>query len=241
MMKTLRKAAALLIRIIYPCRCIGCGELLDINKDQWLCPDCSKDFKEPDGYRCESCGRHIDCKGKCSDCRFDRIYFDKGYCVLDYKGAVRNAILRFKYKNKFRYARYFGKILSDYADSHILFRYDYVTAVPLHKARFKKRGYNQSELMARMLAKDINSEYKDLLVRQRPTLPQNSLSKKQRQDNIKNAFIPAKNADIKGKGILVVDDIFTTGATMNECCRVLKKHGAYQVDFIALSSRSNEE
>lgn len=241
MVQTITKTAKLLMRIIYPCRCIGCGELLDIDKDEWLCTECAADFSVPEGYRCESCGRLIEHKGKCHDCKDNKIYFDKGYCVLDYRDKVRNAILSFKYHNKRRYAKYFGSVLSDYADKNIVFKYDYVTAVPLHKKRFKERGYNQSELIARILAENIGSVYKELLIRQRATLPQNILNKKQRQHNIKNAFISAENTDIEGKGILVVDDIFTTGTTINECCRVLKQNGAYQVDFIALSSRSNEE
>lgn len=241
MMKIPKKAATLLVRIIYPCRCIGCTKLLDIDEDPWLCTECARDFGETEGYRCESCGRLMDRKGKCSDCSGGNIYFDKGYCVLDYKGAVRDAILRYKYKNKFRYAKYFGSVMSQYAIRNFLLGYDYVTAVPLHKTRFKERGYDQAMLIARILAKSIGSKYKRLLIRQRATVPQNSLNKKQRQKNIKNAFKTMDNVNIKGKRILVVDDIFTTGATMNECCRMLRKSGAYKIDFIALSSRSLEE
>ena len=237
----IRKAAKLLLRIIYPSKCMGCGRLLDIDKNQWLCGSCEEYFAEPKGSRCESCGRITEHKGKCTDCLKDSVYFDKGYCVLEYGNAVRNAILKFKYRNKFRYAKYFGGILSEYAAENIVFDYDYVTAVPLHKSRLRERGYNQSELMARYLAKSMGTEYRELLVRQRPTAPQNKLNRKQRQENIKNAFIPVENADIEGKGILVGDDIFTTGATMNECCKVLKKNKAHQVDFIALSSRNNDK
>lgn len=241
MIQRMKRAAKLLLRIIYPSKCMGCGCLLDIDKNEWLCPECEKDFREPEGHRCERCGRITDRMENCTDCVNGSIYFDKGYCVLEYSDAVRNAILKFKYKSKFRYAKYFGKILSDYARQNIIFKYDYVTAVPLHKSRFRERGYNQSELIARYLAKSMGTKYRELLVRQRPTAPQNKLNRKQRHENIKNAFIPVENADIEGKGILIVDDIFTTGATMNECCKVLKKNKAYQVDFIALSSRNNEK
>lgn len=239
-MKTMKKAADLLMRIIYPARCIGCGKLLAIDGDKWLCTDCTEDFTEHKGLRCLVCGRPTDHKGKCSDCRSGSIYFDKGYCILEYKDAVRNAILKFKYKYKSGYAKYFGSLLSDYAKRNIELKYDYVTAVPLHKKRLRERGYNQSELIAKILAKNMGVAYKELLVRQKPTLPQNRLNKKQRQDNIKNAFIPAKGADIEGRSILMVDDIFTTGTTMNECAKILKRQGAYRVDFIALSCRSEE-
>ncbi len=236
----MKRAAELLLRIIYPCKCIGCGKLLDIDKDKWLCGECAEDFKETTGQKCQSCGRPIDHSGKCADCRDGKIYFDKGFCALEYKGAVRNAILKFKYKGKFRYSEYFGKILSDYAAGNIAEKYHYITAVPLHRSRLRERGYDQSELIAKILADSMGVEYRTLLVRQRHTVPQNKLNKKQRQENIKNAFIPAENADIEGRSILLADDIFTTGATINECSKILKKQGAQRVDFIALSSRSEE-
>ena len=124
------------------------------------------------------------------------------------------------------YYTYLGSKMTEYYFEYIMESYDYITAVPIHKKKLKVRGYNQAELLAEYISEQINIPYCTILKRTVNTKPQNALSKKERVTNIKNAFSLIDNIDIKNKSILIVDDIFTTGTTINECCKVLKKAGA---------------
>lgn len=224
------------ISIIYPNRCVGCNEILDFG-DKWLCGNCRKDFVSEGHKRCKICGRIIYHNGNCRKCNSSKRYFDKGHSVFEYKGAVRNGVMNYKYKGLHSYGRYFGKIMANYALDYVNtdMDFDYVTAVPLHYKRFSDRGYNQSEIMAKYVAKAIGVEYKKLLKRKINTRPLNSLSGVDRGKEIKSAFTLRKRKNVKDKNILIIDDIYTTGATVNECCKELKKNGAAVTDFFTLS------
>lgn len=239
-MKKIQRLINKVIRILYPRKCMGCSTFISIDKDAYLCDICYKDFQREFDNACQICGRNIQHKGRCLSCNTAKLHFDKGYSVLVYKNSVREAILKFKYKGKFNYAQYLGKILCSYCTTNSIDGYDYITAVPLHKDRYKQRGYNQAKLLGKILAKHTNTPYKDLLIRYKNTLPQNALNKSQREKNIKNSFGLINNINLHSKNILIVDDIFTTGSTINECAKILKKNGANSVDFICLSCQSND-
>lgn len=226
-----------LLTFIYPKTCMSCNTLLNYNTKIELCDNCAKDFNPYRGNRCITCDRPIDNTGECSICKSEKIYFEKGYCVYPYAGAVRNTILNFKFKNMALYYTYLGSKMTEYYFEYIMESYDYITAVPIHKKKLKLRGYNQAELLAEYISEQINIPYCTILKRTVNTKPQNALSKKERVTNIKNAFSLIDNIDIKNKSILIVDDIFTTGTTINECCKVLKKAGAFKVDFLSLSAK----
>ena len=212
-----------LLTFIYPKTCMSCNTLLNYNTKIELCDNCAKDFNPYRGNRCITCDRPIDNTGECSICKSEKIYFEKGYCVYPYAGAVRNTILNFKFKNMALYYTYLGSKMTEYYFEYIMESYDYITAVPIHKKKLKVRGYNQAELLAEYISEQINIPYCTVLKRTVNTKPQNALNKKERVTNIKNAFSLIDNIDIKNKSILIVDDIFTTGTTINECCKVLKK------------------
>lgn len=226
-----------LLTFIYPKACMSCNTLLNYNTKIELCDNCAKDFNPYRGNRCITCDRPIDNTGECSICKSEKIYFEKGYCVYPYAGAVRNTILNFKFKNMALYYTYLGSKMTEYYFEYIMESYDYITAVPIHKKKLKIRGYNQAELLAEYISEQINIPYCTVLKRTVNTKPQNALNKKERVVNIKNAFSLIDNINIKNKSILIVDDIFTTGTTINECCKVLKKAGAFKVDFLSLSAK----
>ena len=226
-----------LLTFIYPKTCMSCNTLLNYNTKIELCDNCAKDFNPYRGNRCITCDRPIDNTGECSICKSEKIYFEKGYCVYPYAGAVRNTILNFKFKNMALYYTYLGSKMTEYYFEYIMESYDYITAVPIHKKKLKVRGYNQAELLAEYISEQINIPYCTVLKRTVTTKPQNALNKKERVVNIKNAFSLIDNINIKNKSILIVDDIFTTGTTINECCKVLKKAGAFKVDFLSLSAK----
>lgn len=231
------KVLNFLLTFIYPKTCMSCDTLLNYNTKIELCDECAKDFEPYTGNRCITCDRPMDNTGECSICKSEKIYFERGYCVYPYSGAVRNAILNFKFKNMALYYTYFGSKMTEYYFDYIMESYDYVTAVPIHKKKLKIRGYNQAELLAEYISEQINIPYYPILKRTVNTKPQNALNKKEREANIKNAFSLVDNVDIKNKSILIIDDILTTGTTINECCKILKKAGVFKVDFFSLSAR----
>ena len=224
-----------ILSLIYPKRCIGCNEILKVNDKENFCSKCLPQFQIKEVRRCNICGRIIYHSGNCRGCNSNNFYFTKGYSVFEYKDAVRDSVRIFKYRGLFCNGKVIGKIMAEYAINNIELDYDYVTAVPLHPKRYRSRGYNQSEILAKIVAKAINVQYCRLLERHINTEPQNSLSKKERTKNIKGAFRLKKNVNIENKKILIIDDIFTTGSTINECSKVLKKNKALFVDFFAFS------
>lgn len=240
-MKMPKKIFNRIISIIYPNRCISCNEILSFKK-KWLCSKCQCDFEAKEHKRCKICGRIIYHNGNCRACNSSKRYFDKGHSVFEYKDSVRNGIMNFKYKGLYSYGEFFGKAMADYALDYVIadMDFDYVTAVPLHYNRLKGRGYNQSEILAKAVAKAIGSEYKKLLERHIDTKALNSLGKNDRLREIKGAFVLKKGVSVEGKNILVIDDIYTTGTTINECCKVLKKNKAAVTDFFTLSCRSED-
>ena len=142
----------------------------------------------------------------------------------------------------YSYAEYFGYTMARYADVSDIPFVDFVVPVPIAEDRFLDRGYNQSLLLAEVFAREREEVCEELLVRVRNTKPQNNLTSKERAKNIKDAFaLVDETIDLKGKRIMLIDDIFTTGSTMNECARVLKKHGASEVYSFCLSIREIEK
>lgn len=224
-----------ILSLIYPKRCIGCNEILNVTSKENFCNNCLPQFKIKEVRRCKICGRIIYHNGNCRACNSNNFYFAKGYSVFEYKGAVRDSIRIFKYRGLFSNGKVIGKIMADYAIDNIKLEYDYVTAVPLHPKRYRSRGYNQSEILAKIVAKAMNIKYCRLLERHINTNPQNSLNKKERLENIKGAFRLKNGVNVENKKILIIDDIFTTGSTINECCKVLKKNNALFVDFFTFS------
>lgn len=228
------KIISKLISCLYPIRCLGCNKMLNINSFyRWYCNECRSKFETADKKydMCERCGRIIEHKGKCVMCNQHKPYYDKGYAVFEYSGAVRECIIKFKFKNKKYYSRYFAEVMAEYIKNTTKseYNYDYITCVPMHKRKKRLRGYNQTELIARNLSKILNVSYVNSLKKIRNTIQQSTLSSKEREHNIKNAFVCC--ADVKGRHILLIDDVLTTGHTINECSKILKKAGAETVDF----------
>ncbi len=153
-----------------------------------------------------------------------------------YDTTVRDAIVRFKFKNKKYYADSFARSVAQvveevYKDTRI----DVVTAVPLSAQRRRERGYNQSEIVARKAGKILDLPYGDLLLKNRQNRIQHELNYEERLINVQGVYIPSRPAQILGKTILLVDDIMTTGSTLSECCKVLKRSGAKQVLCVVIA------
>lgn len=230
----------IILRCIFPRRCVFCDEIINIEDDIYVCADCLADDKVKTswvgGELCEKCGKPIEFSGLCKSCQRSKHRFDRAYAVYPYEDDIRLAVHRFKYSNRSSYARFFGREMAKFADKYNVPLVDYVVPVPLHKKRLKKRGYNQSALLADVYCEQRGQTRADLLERVVGTKPQNSLDKSERTKNMKNVFSLAEgDYELKGKSVLLIDDIFTTGTTVDECTKVLKKAGIKNVYVLCLS------
>lgn len=201
----------------------------------------------PSNLVCAICSQeaHVDEHGLCEDCasRLEyvkqtdkREYIDEIYCAIYYTEHIARAIHNFKYND----ARYLCRALSSLITLPDDWETDCLVPIPLHRARRRKRGYNQSTLIAEELCKRYDLTIDESLVeRISNTKSQRTLGQVQRAENIIGAF--SVTSDVKGKRILLIDDVFTTGATMNECARVLKSAGASKVYAAAVCMAKKPE
>lgn len=216
---------------IFPQRCVFCDAICR----EPICPACRETVSFISPPFCTICGVPFKSEAinshACGDCMREKRYFSWARGVLVYNDASAKAIQRFKYKRDTTYSRALGSIISGCSGVE---GFDVVMPVPLHIKRLRERGFNQSLL----LAKEVGKRHRIMvdpfaLKRIRWTVPQVNLSGKERELNVKGAFEVQK--DVKGKRILLVDDVYTTGATVRECSKVLKKNGAKDVCILTLA------
>lgn len=167
-----------------------------------------------------------------------RLYGETCVAPFCYDGVFRKAIISFKFYNHPQYAKQLSLAMRDAAEKELPdIRYDLVTCVPLSKQRKKERGYNQSRLLAKAFAKEIQAPFLPTLCKTRENLPQHSLPKNKRRGNVRGVYaLCCPPGKIAGKTILLVDDIVTTGSTLHECSRILKESGAARVVCAAAAS-----
>jgi ComF family protein len=241
---------------VFPPRCAGC----DGWDERLFCDDCRLQLRVLQGPLCTVCGKPFDPLAfatLCAECRPSRNNKPPEFPALRscfaFDGPSREAIHRYKYQGQSSLVHLLAQELADFwardcngtlQTSHC----DLMTPVPLHWWRAYRRGYNQSELLANQLSLKMDVPSKVLLRRVKPTRPQVELDRGQRAENVKNAFqIEATHAElIKAKTILLIDDVCTTGATLRECAKALKKGGAAAVYALTVarqipSSHTGEE
>lgn len=216
-----------IIRLIYPPKCIFCGKLLDIKAELEICSSCYKKINfSPDIW--------LDRRVKFQE----DVHYDHIICACEYSGIIKKSLVEYKFFGKSGYYRALAKILSKKIKLMLNSKkFDIIICVPLHKEREKQRGYNQALLISKVISHDIGIPIKsDILLREMDTRSQSLLNREERHKNIKGAF-KIENADIvSGKSVLLVDDIFTTGSTVDECSRVLKGAGAREVIVAVVAS-----
>ena len=225
----------------FPPKCLLCGESLEENPDDRPCPLCLAEIKFFSHPRCPRCGVGFgETPGEdhlCSDCLTEERYFSKARALGPYEGLIVEAISPFKYLGSSRLAKVLGTLLAGYQDPDFPFsEFSLILPVPLHPRRLRQRGFNQSLLLARRISRQHSVPLDfTALQRIRHTQPQTQLSGSERQKNIRGAFEVRRPQVIVDKHILLIDDVFTTGATVQECSRVLLKAGAKQVDALTLA------
>ncbi len=206
-------------KLVYPPRCAFCGEVLEPSR-------------APDGL-CRRCLVELPYTGSRFSSRGE--FFSACVSPLYYSGAVSAAVKRFKFGGKVSYARVMGRMIAESASEHGLGGADVITWVPVSLRRLRKRGYSQAKLLAKEAAGRMGLPCARLLRKRRDTPPQSALaSYSMRKANVSGAFAAVNEAKIKGRRVLLIDDVFTSGATASECARILLMAGAQSVSCATL-------
>jgi len=228
----------LILDFLFPKKCVGCGKF-----ETYFCQDCVSNILQTD-LVCPKCERlaiggatHPICKR--------RYGLDGLWSLGIYQNPLKSAIQTLKYKKVQDLAAVLVDILVEYWARFQPFVFDQikknrgegwvVIPVPLHFWRENNRGFNQSSLIGQMLSKSLSLAYRDALKRTRYTKPQVKLKGKERYQNIRGVFAIANSEQLKANSVLLIDDVWTTGSTLRECCYILKRAGAKKVWAITLA------
>ena len=226
---------------IYPPTCISCKNLLDLNnKPQrylWLCSICEGLFEPIDENTCNICGKPTQ-YNICESCRSKKFYFDKNTAIYIYGDLIRDLLLSMKFRNKKHIAIGLGRLMAKQINE--IPQDAVLVPLPMHKKKQSERGFNQANIMADCIGEVYNIPIEKILIRIRDTPPQHGLHPAMRIENVNNAFDIKEGFCANDKHIIIIDDIFTSGSSINECARVLKQHGAKRVDSITLCVVQNK-
>ena len=227
--------------LLFPSCCGICSSFLESFEEKVICNKCWEKVVPYRGQICIKCGKVIKSSFNqphyCQDCLTNPPIFSLHRSFGKYEGVLKDIILLFKFKRK----RILGKKLSYLIykilkTNPIFLKSDVIIPVPLHPRREKQRGFNQCEVMAIELEKLTNIRFlKDVLIKIKDTPPQSSLDLKKRKNNVKGAFHVKNSFYIYRKNILLIDDIYTSGSTVLECSKILKKAGAKEIFVFTLA------
>lgn len=224
--------------LLFPPACLGCGCAVASSQPPLFCPACREQLTLLAPPFCSCCGRPLpDAAGRghtCGRCLAKAPAFARARALLLYDGPVIEAIHRLKYQGE-------AAGLATFAHFHqiappALAAPELIIPVPLHPKRLRERGFNQAQKLAQAFFPAATTKLQsDLLLRLRHTAPQTGMSGTERRRNLKNGFAVASAAPLRGKTILLIDDVYTTGSTVNECAKVLRRAGAARVEVLTLA------
>lgn len=240
------------LNLVFPIRraCRLCEAALPEGE---LCPQCRELL---DAYRrepvCNRCGRYLLARGVaasagrvleqlpvgfCPHCRARPPCFNLARSVAPYEGVIRSAVHSFKYRNRRYLTRILAGLMLEVVSAEPAYgKHQLVLPVPISRQRLRHRGFNQAGELAREVARGLQMEYCDTaLVKVRETPPQTGLTRRERRTNLSGAFKLGRPDLIRGQGILIVDDVFTTGATAGVICPVLRQAGASQITILTFA------
>lgn len=230
-----------ILEILYPARCPICHGILK-GRDG-ICPECRKKLPYIREPKCKKCGKQMESAEEeyCRDCKRFSHAFDRGAAVYTYNDVMARSIAMFKYHNRREYAKVYAKemyrccsrFLKSCAPEVIL-------PVPIHRQKKRQRGFNQAELVAKELGKLLNVPVDaDYLIRKAKTIPQKELTRQQRKRNLKEAFEVSKDGKYY-KRVLLIDDIYTTGATMDAVSEILRENQTKIIFFLTICVGRND-
>lgn len=217
------------IDLIFPNRCPCCGKF--IKYDELICKDCMDELPIMDKYICEKCG-----KPECI-C-YKKLSYDRCYVTSFYEGKMRDGIINLKYKNAINLAEFFCPlIVKKIKQANLVSKIDIITGVPMTSSSLAVRQYNQANEIASIISQLINKPCsKKVLKKNFNNVSQHTLSSKDRHNATIGLYSLTNKVSVRGKTILLCDDVITTGSTLNECAKVLKQGGAEYVICVALAT-----
>ena len=207
-----------LLNLIYPPICGFCGKIYNDH----LCKKCEIKIKN---YEIISIREN------------SNAYFDEILYIFKYEDVIRDTLIKYKFQNKAYLYKTFSKIILKNKKMYSFLKsYDIIIPVPISKKRNKQRGYNQSCLIAKEISRSSNLKFENkCLIKQKDTIEQSRLDKKQRKINVQGAYKIINKEKLFNKNILLLDDIYTTGNTVKECARILKQAGAKKVGVLTIA------
>lgn len=228
-----------LLNLLFPPQCLNCDARVPTHGT--LCQPCWQQIQFISDPMCDCCGLPFDydigSNALCANCMQTRPLYTHARAAFRYDEYSRRLVTRLKYSDQTQLANIYGAWLAK-AGADLIAGSDIIIPVPLHYFRFVQRRFNQSALLAQAVSKKTKvKNISNGLKRIRHTTPQTGLTKTQRKDNVKGAFVvnPRYAASIKGKNILLIDDVLTTGSTIEQCTKTLLKAGAMQVNVLTLA------
>lgn len=240
----LKSAADALTSLFFPSPCRVCNELLDTASRVPVCRNCLQSFEPIGPKRCGCCGLAAEAFGYaegenllCPACRNHTYGFGAARSLWFYRGPLVRTILLLKFERIEPLGAWFSAALADEVRRQTwLGKVDVVVPVPLHRQRQRERGYNQADLIAKPLAKRLNLPYKAvLLMRSKPRPDKHILSLEERWNSVRGVFATGSGSQVDKQSVLLVDDVMTTGATLDACARALRKAGAHAVYGVTLA------
>lgn len=242
----LRRVTDGAVGLLYPPVCPVCDSTLPSGRRGRLCDRCEGKLKPIAQPACLKCGKQLESRIQeyCGQCSKINFHFKRGFTLFNYDGEARDLILKLKYNGRKDVAEYFANCVVDiYGNSLKATGADAIIPVPIHKKRLKKRGYNQAQSVAEIIAEKLNIIcIEDLLVRTRQTEAQKGLTGMERLVNLYDAFsvdslvLHKHKTRMTLEKVILVDDIFTTGSTIECCSLVLQKYGIKEVYFISVAA-----
>jgi ComF family protein len=242
--------AAALFATLFPSDCRLCAEPLTNVSRLPVCLECLSAMRPLDGELCSICGERLAAalatapdQTLCGLCRRAEPPYAKATAYGSYEGGLRELIHLLKYEHVRPAAKVLGRMLAEAIEDLRTFFGDneiFVVPVPLYVSKHRQRGFNQAELIALAALRLLDGPFRlrrDILKRRRETQSQIGLSRHQRRENLRGAFVVTKTEDITGRQVLLIDDVMTTGTTVSECARVLRRAGASKV-YVATVART---
>ena len=231
-----------LLDLIFPPTCIICGKL---NKN-YICENCEKRLDKYKSFNIIDNQKLIKDKLNIKSENFrqkyylygnDKYYWEKLLYCFEYKGIIRTYMIKYKFNGEAYLSNFFARqILKNKKASNILKLYDIIISVPMENNKKLKRGYNQTELITKIIAKELGIlENNNVLFKLKKIKTQSTLNKENRKKNIKDAYFVNNNIDLKNKKVILLDDIYTTGATVNEISLKLKEAGVKEILVLVIA------
>ncbi len=230
-----------IIDIIYPRRCPICGDIVK-PRGELVCPPCKLKLKPIDEPRCKKCSKPIESEEKeyCHDCETKKHHYIKGYALWVYDPQMKKSRADFKFHGRREYSDfYIDEIIKRYGMEINKITPDVLVPIPIHKSKQMQRGYNQADILAIGIGKKLNiAVLSHLLQRDKKTLPQKLLNDKERLKNLEKAFTFLKEESNKFpariRKVMLIDDIYTTGSTIEACTNILLQNGIDEVYFLSI-------